>query len=137
MQFLLTHYLLQLSFQRKSDEEEGHKRWMVTSRSFDNLKEMNKEEEVDEKRKSKGNIISRFFKARTLQIPSKKKTKQKSNKGLLNRDSIASETSCQGDQSSLASSLSMPEIACKCSAETKCFVICCVVSLCWKFFSFF
>ena len=88
---------------------------MVLSRSFDNLNDINRGGgggETIEKKKEGGNIFSRLFKGRTLHAPSRKKTKNKSKKKSSNRSSLADEaTSPQGGESSLANSISMPEIA--------------------------
>ena len=88
---------------------------MVTSRSFDNLNDVNREiEETSEKKKEGRNIFSRIFKFRTLQSPARKKTanKQKSKKES-NRSSLGYEAPSQLEvgESSLVNSLSMPEIA--------------------------
>ena len=78
------------------------------SRSFDNLNDVKKESTIEKKKK---NVFSRLFKFKTLQTPSRKKTKQKSKK-RSNRGSLADEaTPSQGEESALTNSISMPEIA--------------------------
>lgn len=103
----------QISFQHVSDEDGNGKSWLVASKSFDNLNDVHKEKTI-EKKKGGMNIFSKIFKARTLQSPSRKKTKQKSKK-KSNRSSLADGVtpSPNEGESSLASSMSMPDIACK------------------------
>lgn len=86
------------------------------SRSFDNLNNINRDEPSEKKKEGGGNIFSRIFKIRTLQSPTRKKTanKQKSKKkASSNRSSLAVEGLAVpgGGESSLANSLSMPDIA--------------------------
>ena len=96
---------------------------MVMSRSFDNLNDINRSAAApsvaDHEKKKEGNIFSRIFKIRTLQSPSRKKTanKEKSKKkgASANRSSLGAGyeglAPPDGGQSSLANSLSMPDIA--------------------------
>lgn len=96
---------------------------MVMSRSFDNLNDINRSAAApsvaDNEKKKEGNIFSRIFKIRTLQSPSRKKTanKEKSKKkgASANRGSLGAGyeglAPPDGGQSSLANSLSMPDIA--------------------------
>ena len=87
---------------------------MVMSKSFDNINDINKEE-TSEKKKDGGNIFSRFFKFKTLHTPLlMKKAKQKWKKKSSNRSSVADdEMPHEGGENSLASSMSMPDIACE------------------------
>ena len=106
-------YLLQISFR---DDGETKKPWMVTSHSFDNLNDINRDESYKKKKEGGGNILLRIFKIRTLQSPARKKTanKQKSKKkASSNRSSLGHEALAVpgGGESSLANSLSMPDIA--------------------------
>ena len=71
---------IQISVIRTSDEED-HKAWMIMSKSFDNINDINKEE-TSEKKKDGGNIFSRFFKFKTMHTPLMKKAKQKFKKKL-------------------------------------------------------
>ena len=103
---------VQISILRTSDEED-RKPWMVMSKSFDNINDINKEE-TSEKKKDGGNIFSRLFKFKTLHTPLMKKAKQKWKKKSSNRSSVADdEMPHEGGESSLASSMSMPDIACE------------------------
>ena len=110
---LFSYLLLQISFR---DDGETDKRWMVTSRSFDNLNDVSRAvaDETSEKKKEGGNIFSRIFKIRTLQSPARKRTanKQKSKKKTPNRSSLGYEGLAPPNrgESSLANSLSMPDI---------------------------
>lgn len=98
------------------DDGETDKRWMITSRSFDNLNNISRAvaDETSEKKKEGGGFFSRIFKIRTLQPPARKKTanKQKQKK-TPNRSSLGYEglVPPNGGESSLANSLSMPDIA--------------------------
>ena len=100
---------------------------MVMSRSFDNLNDIKRSaagagagavvDETSEKKKEGGNILSRIFKIRTLQSPARKKTANKQKpkkKATSNRSSLAYDRGLalpDGGESSLANSLSMPDIA--------------------------
>ena len=90
---------------------------MVTSRSVDNLNDVSRVPVVEETggRKKEGrNIFSKLFRFRTLQSPARKKTanKRKSKKKVSKRSSVGYEESPRKEgESSLANSLSMPDIA--------------------------
>lgn len=100
---------------------------MVMSRSFDNLNDINRkpaapsmaDDASEKKKEGGGNIFSRIFKIRTLQSPSRKKTankeKPKKKGASTNRSSLGAGyeglAPPDGGQSSLANSLSMPDIA--------------------------
>ena len=76
------------------------------SRSFDNLNAVKKETTLEKKKNS---VFSKLFKFRTLQTPSRKKTKKEKSKKGSNRSSIADEV--KDRESALTNSISMPEIA--------------------------
>ena len=117
--FYVVHVFIQLAFciismqisVHRSDED--HKPWITMSKSFDNLNDINREA-TSEKKKDGGNILSRFFKFKTLQTPLIKKAREKLRKKSSNRSSVADdETPHEGGESSLANSMSMPDIACE------------------------
>ncbi len=120
--YLCVSFLLQISFR---DDGSTEKPFMVMSRSFDNLNDINRsaaataaaDEASEKKKEGGGGIFSRIFKIRTLQSPSRKKmaNKQKpKKKGAINRSSLGGYDGLappDRGESSLANSLSMPDIA--------------------------
>ena len=91
-------------------DDDDSKGWMQTSRSYDNLADI----QVDKKPTKKKGFFKRLLTLRkgvTMPSTSRKKTKDKS------RDSVISTTSSEvARENSLTSSVSMPDITCEFTA---------------------